>query len=46
MAGMVKDVPMTEVYSGIWPFALAMAILVGFIIVFPEIALFLPRVMM
>jgi C4-dicarboxylate transporter DctM subunit len=46
MAGMVKDVPMTEVYSGIWPFALAMASLVGFIIVFPDLALFLPRVMM
>jgi tripartite ATP-independent transporter DctM subunit len=46
MAGMVPDVPMTEIYSGIWPFALAMAILVGFIILFPDIALFLPRVMM
>lgn len=46
MAGMVKEVPMTEIYSGIWPFALAMAILVGFIIAFPEIALYLPRVMM
>jgi C4-dicarboxylate transporter, DctM subunit len=46
MAGMVPDVPMTEIYSGIWPFALAMAILVGFIIIFPDIALFLPRVMM
>ncbi len=46
MAGMVPEVPMTVIYSGIWPFALAMAILVGFIILFPEIALFLPRVMM
>jgi tripartite ATP-independent transporter DctM subunit len=46
MAGMVKEVPMTEVYSGIWPFALAMAILVGFIIIFPDLALYLPRVMM
>ena len=46
MAGMVKEVPMTEIYSGIWPFALAMAILVGFIIVFPDLALYLPRVMM
>jgi C4-dicarboxylate transporter, DctM subunit len=45
MAGMVKDVPMWEIYSGVWPFALAMAILVGLIIAFPEIALFLPRVM-
>jgi len=46
MAGMVKEVPMTEIYSGIWPFALAMAILVGFIIIFPDLALYLPRVMM
>jgi tripartite ATP-independent transporter DctM subunit len=46
MAGMVKEVPMTEVYSGIWPFALGMAILVGFIIIFPDLALYLPRVMM
>ncbi len=46
MAGMVKEVPMTEIYSGIWPFAIAMAILVGFIIVFPDLALYLPRVMM
>jgi tripartite ATP-independent transporter DctM subunit len=46
MAGMVKEVPMTEIYSGIWPFALAMAILVGFIILFPDLALYLPRVMM
>jgi TRAP-type C4-dicarboxylate transport system permease large subunit len=46
MAGMVKEVPMAEVYSGIWPFALGMAILVGFIIIFPDLALYLPRVMM
>jgi len=46
MAGMAKDVPMTEIYAGIWPFALAMAILTGFIIAFPDIALFLPRVAM
>lgn len=46
MAGMVKEVPMIEVYSGIWPFALGMAILVGFIIIFPDLALYLPRVMM
>jgi tripartite ATP-independent transporter DctM subunit len=45
MAGMVKDVPMFEIYSGVWPYVIAMAILVGLIIGFPEIALFLPRVM-
>lgn len=46
IAGMVRNVPMTEIFSGVWPFVLAMAILVGFIIAFPEIALFLPKVAM
>ncbi|HUL23658.1 MAG TPA: TRAP transporter large permease [Thermodesulfobacteriota bacterium] len=45
MAGMVKEVPMSEIFSGMWPFVLGMALLVGLIIAFPEIALFLPRVM-
>ena len=45
MAGMVKDVPLFEIYSGVWPYVIAMAVLVGLIIAFPEIALFLPRVM-
>ena len=46
MAGMVKEVPMTDVFRGVWPFVLGMAILVGFIIAFPDLALYLPRVMM
>jgi len=46
MAGMVKDVPMTEIFAGVWPFVLAMVVLIGLIIAFPELALFLPRVMM
>jgi C4-dicarboxylate transporter, DctM subunit len=45
MAGMVKDVPLYEIYSGIWPYAVAMGILVTLIIIFPDIALYLPRVM-
>jgi C4-dicarboxylate transporter DctM subunit len=45
VAGMAKEVPLTEIYRGVWPFVLAMATLVGFIIAFPEIALFLPRAM-
>jgi C4-dicarboxylate transporter DctM subunit len=45
MAGMVKEVPMTEIFAGVWPFVLAMVVLIGLIIAFPEIALYLPRVM-
>ncbi len=45
MAGMVKEVPMTEIFAGVWPFVLAMVVLIGLIIAFPELALFLPRVM-
>jgi C4-dicarboxylate transporter DctM subunit len=46
MAGMVKDIPMTEIFAGVWPFVLAMVVLIGLIIAFPELALYLPRVMM
>jgi C4-dicarboxylate transporter DctM subunit len=45
MAGMAKEVPMTDIFKGVWPFVLGMAMLVGFIIVFPDLALYLPRVM-
>jgi tripartite ATP-independent transporter DctM subunit len=45
MSGMVKEVPMTEIFAGVWPFVLAMVVLVGLIIAFPELALYLPRVM-
>ncbi len=45
MAGMVKEVPMTEIFAGVWPFVLAMVVLIGLIIAFPELALYLPRVM-
>jgi len=45
MAGMVKEVPMTEIFAGVWPFVLAMVLLIGLIIAFPELALYLPRVM-
>ncbi len=44
IAGMAREIPMTEIFSGVWPFVLAMAILTGFIIAFPEIVLFLPRI--
>lgn len=41
----VTNVPMEEIFRGILPFIIAYLIAIGFIIVFPEISLFLPRTM-
>jgi C4-dicarboxylate transporter, DctM subunit len=45
ISGMVKDVPMADIYRGIMPFLLAMVVLLGILMVAPEIALYLPRTM-
>lgn len=37
------DVPMSEIFRGIWPFWLAMAAMIGLLIMFPQIALYLPQ---
>ena len=39
------DVPMGTIFRGIWPFWLAMAVCLGILIAFPQIALFLPNTM-
>lgn len=39
------DVPMNTIFRGIWPFWLAMAVCLAFLVAFPEIALFLPDTM-
>ena len=36
------DVPMGQIFRGIWPFWFAMATMIGLLILFPQIALFLP----
>lgn len=36
------DVPMGRIFRGIWPFWFAMAGMIGLLILFPQIALFLP----
>lgn len=36
-------VPMSQIFSGIWPFWLAMAVMIGLLVMFPQIALFLPQ---
>jgi tripartite ATP-independent transporter DctM subunit len=46
IASMAKDdVTMYEVFYGVFPFWIAFAILIGLIVVFPQIALFLPSLM-
>ncbi|MEM5583702.1 TRAP transporter large permease [Roseibium sp. AS2] len=37
------EVPMSQIFRGIWPFWFAMAAMLGLLILFPQIALFLPQ---
>ena len=43
--GLVPDVPLTQVFAGIFPFWFAMVIALIFIILFPQIALYIPNQM-
>ena len=43
--GIVPDVPMYTIFRGIWPFWYAMGILIVLLLVFPQLALFLPNTM-
>jgi TRAP-type C4-dicarboxylate transport system permease large subunit len=43
--GIAEDVPMSQIFVGILPFWLAMGVCLAILIVFPEIALFLPNKM-
>ncbi|MBM4278347.1 MAG: TRAP transporter large permease subunit [Deltaproteobacteria bacterium] len=45
IAGVAKDVPMETIFKGILPFVLTMFLFIILIIVFPQIVLFLPRLM-
>jgi tripartite ATP-independent transporter DctM subunit len=44
--GLVPDVPLGKVFAGILPFWIAMAIALMLIMIFPDIALFLPNTML
>ncbi len=37
------EVPMNRNFRGIWPFWFAMAAMIGLLVIFPQIALFLPQ---
>jgi tripartite ATP-independent transporter DctM subunit len=45
MASMAKDVSMYDIFRGVLPFWIAYVMLVGLIVVFPQISLFLPSLM-
>ncbi|MGE3986458.1 TRAP transporter large permease [Pseudorhodoplanes sp.] len=45
LAGMNPDIPLASIYRGILPFLAAMVVLLGLLMVFPDIALWLPRTM-
>ena len=45
MAGVAKDVPLTTIFKGAAPFIIALLVTIGIIIVFPQIATWLPQAM-
>ena len=45
IASMAKDVSMYDVFRGVFPFWFAFLILIGLIVIFPQISLFLPSIM-
>ena len=45
ITGVAKDIPLEVVFKGILPFLIAFLVCLVILIMFPEIALFLPRLM-
>ena len=41
----LTDVPLSKVYAGVTPFWIALLVAIALVIIFPEIVLFLPRLM-
>ncbi len=44
--GMTKDIPMYTIFRGVLPFVAALVVCTALVIIFPDIALFLPNTMM
>lgn len=42
LSSVAKDVPMETIFKGVFPFFLCMLICIGILVIFPQIALFLP----
>ena len=43
--GVAHDISLTTIFKGIWPFLIAAAVCLLLIILFPQIALYLPSLM-
>ena len=41
--GVAKDIPLEVIFQGMWPFLIALLVCSGLLILFPQIALFLPE---
>lgn len=46
VSGMVKDASIDEIFRGIWPFMIAMIIALVLLIIFPQISLWIPDMML
>ena len=40
--GVAKDVPLGTIFRGIWPFLIASVVAIAIIMIFPQIALYIP----
>jgi len=45
IATIAKDVSMYDIFRGVFPFWIAFLILIGLIVAFPQISLYLPSLM-
>jgi C4-dicarboxylate transporter DctM subunit len=45
IGGIAPDVPISKIFRGIVPFILAIIVCIILIMIFPQIALFLPRIL-
>jgi TRAP-type mannitol/chloroaromatic compound transport system permease large subunit len=43
---MAKDVPLIDIFKGVFPFVIAQILIIAIVVAWPDIALILPRTMM
>jgi tripartite ATP-independent transporter DctM subunit len=43
--GIAKDVPLEQIFAGVLPFVIAQVVAIAFVVIFPELALWLPHTM-
>jgi C4-dicarboxylate transporter DctM subunit len=43
IGGMVREVPMYSIFKGVFPFVIMMAVITALVIIFPQLALYIPN---